>query len=274
MYALFLVFLVGGLVATALLATLGGLAGHLHAGPAHAHPLSGSHVPAYLPGGEQVHSLAHHGAAHATQAQLSAHGMAAPGHTSDTGHAGAVAAHEPAWAAVALGWALSWLSPLTLAGAALGFGGVGLIVWSFATALALPLAIVGAIAGAVAVRILITAFVRAETPALQARADGALGLINAPIRADCAGEVVYTLEGLTRSAPARTLDGTPLPRGARVVIVRRERGMAWVEALNPLDPFPDGVPSPGPPIDRAGTGAAATHGNDATGAIGTTEGTA
>jgi hypothetical protein len=144
-----------------------------------------------------------------------------------------------------LGWTLSWLSPLTLAGAALGFGGAGLIVLPFAPALALPVAIVGAIAGAAAVRAMIAAFMRAETPALEATSEGAMGVINAPIREDRVGEVVYTLEGLQRSAPARALDGMPLPRGARVVIVRRERGMAWVAPLDPLPPVPDGVPPPG-----------------------------
>jgi hypothetical protein len=58
--------------------------------------------------------------------------------------------------------------------------------------------------------------------------------VNAAIRAQGTGEVVYTLEGLQRSSPARSIDGRALPRGASVVIVRRESGIAYVEALDPL----------------------------------------
>ena len=143
-----------------------------------------------------------------------------------------------------LGWTLSWLSPLGLAGAALGFGGAGLLASLAIPAYAPAAAAVGAVGGAAGVRALIGAFVRSETPALQAVAAGAEGVLSAPIREDGVGEVIYTLEGLRRSAPARRVDGGPLPRGNRVVIVRREAGIAWVVPLDPLASYPDGIPPP------------------------------
>ena len=83
-------------------------------------------------------------------------------------------------------------------------------------------------------RALIGAFARSSVEPLSAAAEGAVGELSAAIRADAVGEVIYVLEELHRSAPARTVDGTSLPRGAKVVIVRRERGMAYVSPLDPL----------------------------------------
>ncbi|GAC1400877.1 MAG: hypothetical protein NVSMB65_18540 [Chloroflexota bacterium] len=146
------------------------------------------------------------------------------------------------WLGVAVGWTLSWLSPLTLAAAALWFGSAGLLVTSVLPAslevLAFAVALVAAVAGAALLRGLMIALVRSSTPPLHETADGALGTLNAAIGTDTVGEVAYTLEGLRRSAPARSVDGRPLPRGLDVVIVRRERGIAWVAPLDPLAALP------------------------------------
>ncbi len=214
MHAVYLACLIGGLVATVLFAALGALggaghgAGHLHAGPGH---------------------LAHGGHAHGTH----------------QGPSGPDSAALSGWFSATLGFAASWLSPLTLAAAALWFGGAGLVaegVLAGPMALALIVAVAAAVLGAALVRSLMGALVRASTPPLRQGAAGAVGTINAPIRLDAAGEVLYTLEGLRRSAPARTLDGRPLPRGTQVVIVRREQGMAWVTPLDPLTAL-SGVPA-------------------------------
>ncbi|HKO23801.1 MAG TPA: hypothetical protein VJY65_03565, partial [Chloroflexota bacterium] len=144
----------------------------------------------------------------------------------------------PQQLAVALGWTLSWLSPLTFAAGALWFGGVGLLAEGLlpaaASTVAVLLAVVAAVLGAALVRAVMAAFVRASTPPLHGDAVGAVGTLSAPIRVDAPGEVIYTLEGLRCSAAARSVDGTPLPRGTTVVIVRREQGIAWVEPLDPL----------------------------------------
>jgi membrane protein implicated in regulation of membrane protease activity len=144
----------------------------------------------------------------------------------------------PQQLAVTLGWTLSWLSPLTLAAGALWFGGVGLLAEGLlpaaASTVAVLLAVVAAVLGAALVRAAMAAFVRASTPPLHGDAVGAVGTLSAPIRVDAPGEVIYTLEGLRCSAAARSVDGTPLPRGTTVVLVRREQGIAWVEPLDPL----------------------------------------
>jgi hypothetical protein len=97
--------------------------------------------------------------------------------------------------------------------------------------------------GTALVRALMAAFLRADTAPLSAGAEGALGELTAAIRPDGPGEVLYTLEGLHRSAAARSLDGAPLPRGTRVVIVRRERGIAYVTPIDPLEQLAPAAPS-------------------------------
>ncbi len=256
MHEVYLACLVGGLLATILFAALGALGGgghghvHLHAGVGHAH----AHAGPQLSGSAHAHALP------SSQSGGSAHAHALPG-SSQTAHAGAdgpsqaqgsatrsanTAGFHGATAAgragLAAGWALSWLSPLALAAAALWFGGVGIIGENIAprslTGLLVVLAAAAGLLGAAFVRALMAAFVRSGTPPLQGNAVGAVGTLNAPIRSDGAGEVIYTLEGLRRSAPARSLDGATMPRGTPVVIVRRERGMAWVAPLDPLAALP------------------------------------
>jgi hypothetical protein len=101
--------------------------------------------------------------------------------------------------------------------------------------LALLIAILAGIVGAGLVRALMAALIRSSAPPLQLGAEGALGTVNAAIRPDAPGEVIYTLEGLHRSIPAYSQDGKAIPRGTTVVILRRERGFAWVEPLDPLE---------------------------------------
>src|SRR5919109_5098462 len=214
MHAVFVACLFGGFVATVLLAALGALgAGHAHAGHLTTSGTPHGHVSgAHSPHGQTVKGPGLHGAT-----QMPA---------------------VPQQLAVTVGWTLSWLSPLTLAAGALWFGGAGLLAERLLPAaapiVAVPLAVVAAVLGAALVRAALAAFVRASTPPLQGDAVGAVGTLSAPIRVDAPGEVIYTLEGLRCSAAAHSVDGTLLPRGTTVVIVRREQGIAWVEPLDPL----------------------------------------
>ena len=224
MHAVFVACLFGGFVATVLLAALGALgAGHAHAGH-----LTTSGTP-------HGHALGAHGSYGHTLGAHGPHGQAVKGPGLHGATRMPVVPHR---LAVTVGWTLSWLSPLTLAAGALWFGGAGLVAEGLVPAasgtVAVPLAVVAAVLGAALVRAAMAAFVRASTPPLHGDAVGAVGTLSAPIRVDAPGEVIYTLEGLRCSAAARSVDGTPLPRGTNVVIVRRERGIAWVEPLDPL----------------------------------------
>ena len=237
MHAVFVACLFGGAVATALFALLGfvgGAGGHAHTGqPGHLHADHGSshagatHSTADSSTGHSVHAVSTHGPHAATKA------VAPP--------------HSPL--SSSLGWALSWLNPLSLAAAALWFGAAGLIAEG--NRLALLIAVVAALVGAALVRGVMNAFVRSSTPPLQLSAEGAIGVVNSTIRPGASGEVLFTVENLHRSIPARSEEGIIIPRGTEVVITRREGGFAWVEPLQPLEDFPavpyssDSNPAPG-----------------------------
>jgi hypothetical protein len=52
--------------------------------------------------------------------------------------------------------------------------------------------------------------------------------VSISIPAGGAGEVIFEQHGVRRSAGARSDDGSPLEKGAEVVISRYEKGMAYV----------------------------------------------
>ena len=219
MHAVFVACLFAGALATALFAILGHVgAGH---GGSHAHA-STSHV--HASGHGASHAGAAHGHADSAHAHGGAHGSHAPGHA-EGGHS---------WFSSSLAWSASWLSPLTLAAAALWFGAAGLLSESAAGRLAVFVAILAAILGAAVIRSVMGMFARASTPPLQLTGEGALGTVNAAILPNAPGEVIYTLEGLHRSVPARSDTGQAIPRGTSVVIVRKEGGFAWVAPLDPV----------------------------------------
>ncbi len=239
MHAVFVACLFGGAVATALFALLGfagGASGHGHIGQAHSGHLHAGHGPSHA---GATHSVADSSTGHSVHA-ASTHGP----------HAVAKAvAPSHSLVSSSLGWALSWLSPLSLAAAALWFGAAGLIAEG--NRLALLIAVVAALVGAALVRGVMNAFVRSNTPPLQLGAEGAIGIVNSTIRPGASGEVLFTVENLHRSIPARSEEGIIIPRGTEVVITRREGGFAWVEPLQPLEDFPatpypsDSTPAPG-----------------------------
>jgi membrane protein implicated in regulation of membrane protease activity len=61
------------------------------------------------------------------------------------------------------------------------------------------------------------------------RLTGAMARVSSSIRVDGTGEVTYVLNGVRQVTAARSATGKALPRGSEVVIMRRERGIAFVE---------------------------------------------
>lgn len=57
---------------------------------------------------------------------------------------------------------------------------------------------------------------------------GVLGRLSANIRQGGTGEIIFSQEGSRRTAGARSEDGSPIPKGAEVVITRYEKGIAYV----------------------------------------------
>jgi membrane protein implicated in regulation of membrane protease activity len=57
---------------------------------------------------------------------------------------------------------------------------------------------------------------------------GLLGVVSSPIREGGTGEILFSQQGARRVAGARSEDGQPIARGVEIVIVRYERGLAYV----------------------------------------------
>jgi predicted Ser/Thr protein kinase/membrane protein implicated in regulation of membrane protease activity len=60
---------------------------------------------------------------------------------------------------------------------------------------------------------------------------GVVGRLSSPIRAGGTGEMIYSQAGARRGASTRSAYGEAIPRGTRVVVIRYERGIAYVNAV-------------------------------------------
>jgi len=115
------------------------------------------------------------------------------------------------------------------------FGATGYLVTHYKSAaagVAFSAAIVAGFIGATLMYVsVIRLFVVRERSLREADFEmpGVLGRISMPIREDGGtGELIYTQQGTRRSCGARTEDGTRIERGTEVVVMRYEKGIAWV----------------------------------------------
>jgi hypothetical protein len=115
------------------------------------------------------------------------------------------------------------------------FGGSGWILYSSAglgPALALIVAtIIGVVGGAVVFLFLVKVLIASQRfmdPA-SSRMEGTVARVSMAIGADGTGEIVFSREGARRSEGARSANGVPIAAGTEVVVVRYERGLAYVE---------------------------------------------
>ena len=66
---------------------------------------------------------------------------------------------------------------------------------------------------------------------------GVIARVSSSLRPNGIGEILFSLDGTRRSAAARTENGLPISRNAQVLVVRYERGIAWVRPFTDLDEF-------------------------------------
>jgi len=59
---------------------------------------------------------------------------------------------------------------------------------------------------------------------------GVFGRLTSSIRAGGTGELVYSQQGTRRTTVARSDDGTPIVKGAEVIVTRYEKGIAYVRS--------------------------------------------
>ena len=63
---------------------------------------------------------------------------------------------------------------------------------------------------------------------------GVLGHLSSAIREQGTGEMSFSQEGIRRSAPARTEDGTELAKGTDVIVTGYDKGIAYVRRWEDL----------------------------------------
>ena len=120
------------------------------------------------------------------------------------------------------------------------FGGAGYVMThsrSAAAGLAFTVAmVVGFAGGSLMYLFMARVFIANEHPLREEDYDmtGILAHISSPIRERGTGEVIYTQEGTRRSCGARSEDGRPIERGAEVVVMRYEKGIAYVRRFEEL----------------------------------------
>jgi len=71
---------------------------------------------------------------------------------------------------------------------------------------------------------------------------GVLGRVSSTIREDGTGEMIFSQEGLRRSASARSETGRPIARGTEVVVTQYEGGIAYVrpwDEISELETAPE-----------------------------------
>lgn len=115
------------------------------------------------------------------------------------------------------------------------FGGVGYLAlenWQLVAWLSVALAVLGGLVGwGVIYWFYARVLVRGETRMDPAdyRLEGTVAKVTTRLNGDRLGEIQFSKAGTRRSEGARSEDGTTLERGAEVVIVRYERGIAYVQ---------------------------------------------
>ena len=176
------------------------------------------------------HSTAGHGLrwGHVPHGDAWAHG-GHPGAGAHS-HSGQVGGHGAQIAPVNMATGLAFLT---------WFGGVGFLVTAY-TGLGAALAIVAALgAGLVGAGVIFWFLARILLPGQTAFLDdsdfdlvGTVGRLSVGIRPDGTGELVYSKGGGRHVLSARTENGASLERGSEVVVVRYERGVAFVELFD------------------------------------------
>lgn len=120
------------------------------------------------------------------------------------------------------------------------FGGVGYLArhgLGWYSAVSVGVGIAGGLAGAAAIFWVLARFVRpmdGELREADYRLPGTIAQVTSSIRAGGTGEILYQQAGVRQVAAARSVDGAPIPRGVEVVVLRIERGIAYVESWDSL----------------------------------------
>jgi membrane protein implicated in regulation of membrane protease activity len=158
------------------------------------------------------------------------------------GHAGHLHAH-------AHGGHDSSISPLngfTLMAFLCWFGGTGYLLHRFTAVLGLSIFAIAVVSGLAGAAIIFWFLVRVLLPrereltAEDTEITGVLARVSSPIREGGTGEIAYSQGGARRAAAARSDAGASIARDTEVIVLRYERGVAYVRPWSELEGPPSG----------------------------------
>ncbi|HLY99942.1 MAG TPA: hypothetical protein VKT33_12860 [Candidatus Angelobacter sp.] len=159
------------------------------------------------------------------------------------GHAG-TAGHAHGAKSGAKGVHFSVVNPATIAAFLTWFGGMGYLlvkVNHVVVLTGLALATLAGIAGGALIFWFVGKVLMnddADTDPLEYEMVGVLGRVSSAIRAGGTGEIIFTQQGVRRVSAARNEGSEALSKGEEVVVMRHERGIAYVRRWEELAPSP------------------------------------
>jgi membrane protein implicated in regulation of membrane protease activity len=120
------------------------------------------------------------------------------------------------------------------------FGGAGYLLTRYSGlwfVIAMGLAMLCGLAGAAIIFMFLTRVLISHEEVMHP-ADydmvGVLGSVSSPIRAGGTGELIYSQAGTRRSCGVRAEDGAAIEKGTEVVVIRYQRGIAYVRRWTEL----------------------------------------
>ncbi|HEY1964908.1 MAG TPA: hypothetical protein VGG59_08255 [Acidobacteriaceae bacterium] len=139
---------------------------------------------------------------------------------------------------------ISPLNGFTLMAFLCWFGGTGYLMSRFTGVLGLGIFAIAVISGIAGAAIIFWFLARVLLPservltAEDTEITGVLARVSSPIREGGTGEIAYSQGGARRAAAARSDAGAPIARDVEVVVLRYERGIAYVRPWSELEGAP------------------------------------
>ena len=136
---------------------------------------------------------------------------------------------------------ISPLNGFTLMAFLCWFGGTGYLMSRFTGVLGLGVFAMAVISGIAGAAIIFWFLARVLLPnervltAEDTEITGVLARVSSPIREGGTGEIAYSQGGARRAAAARSDAGAPIARDVEVVVLRYERGIAYVRPWSELE---------------------------------------
>lgn len=126
------------------------------------------------------------------------------------------------------------------------FGGTGYLLRRFTGVLGLSVFAIAVVSGLAGAAVIFWFLVRVLLPRERVltpedtEITGVYARVSSPIREGGTGEIAYSQGGARRAAAARSDAGVPIARDVEVVVLRYERGIAYVRAWSELEGPPPG----------------------------------